>query len=635
MSNFVPSTNLDFNELWQPTTDLEFDKQGGVDDNVNISISATVIITALGSITADEKVTGIAINAVYDLNAVASGTASYDANVFRGVIADIDSDFQQSKLAGTDKQSKFESNKILTNELTADWQQSRLIGTDNQVTFESDKQLQTSSQFLFEQAKLIGTSSKQLYEAQLFLSHSQQIKHEQAKLVGHDRWFSFEAMAKRQIERQLKAESARLIGFSKLYSNRAASVLAKDYELPKEFAKLMYGAWSERFIIDPDVPIPPEQLTLLNFACKWFKPDTHLNFGADCQQDQKTDFNAGVIFVTNSVSLVRSDDGREIVLNSFNISSDNNSFGWSFNASLPFTELNKVNILNEEFVSVDLNVNGFLWRFILDACDDSVQFNSNNLNIKGQSRSMLLTSPYFDARSYKFQEALSSRQIAESELNRDSQLTGFSLDWNLIEANGWNVPADVYSYIDKTPINSLQHIANSVGGFVNTHPNQDVIKMLSHYPVASWDWETLQPEITLTESIITSMSRKRNRRPNYNGVVVSGEHSNSVSVFASRTGSDGGYRHSMITNNLITEQSAGIERAKVELSRSGDMAEIDLSSPLIKELGILYPSDFIRIIDSESWIGIVRGVSITGSIGSSRDIKIEQKLKIERNLNGA
>lgn len=604
----------------------------------------------------------------------------------------VTADWQQSTLIGTDNQAQFEANEQLTSSSQVSFEQSKLIGDSNKQGGEYQTFIASKSKLQYEQAKLVGHDRWFGFDAMVKRQIERSLHGENAKLLT-DKLSSYNEYSRLlNTCTDFLIETARL-PFSKLRyvppplsqtvilkqqiieGWECGSGALRHYVYNDELALPMTRCIADRGVSSSLVmPITmPRGILMLsaadanalpNYPCKRktlavnptldivtckpkvFGKSTGIAVNSQATLntiawlslligEQGEAYNKGVIFVTNSVSLTRSDDGREIVLNSFNISSDNNSFGWSFNASLPFTELNKVNILNEEFVSVDLNVNGFLWRFILDACDDSVQFNNNNLNIKGQSRSMLLTSPYFDARSYKFQEALSSRQIAESELNRDSQLTGFSLDWNLIEANGWNVPANVYSYIDKTPINSLQHIANSVGGFVNTHPNQDVIKMLSHYPVASWDWETLQPKITLTESIITSMSRKRNRRPNYNGVVVSGEHSNSVSVFASRTGSDGGYRPSMITNNLITEQSAGIERAKVELSRSGDMAEIDLSSPLIKELGILYPSDFIRIIDSESWIGIVRGVSITGSIGSSRDIKIEQKLKIERNLNGA
>lgn len=660
MSDFIPSTNLNFNEVWQDTTNLEFDKSGGSTDNdVSLAITATVIVSGSGSIAVSDistgltitgnvtvagsgsisadiadVSTGIAISAVYELNAIASGTASYDANVFRGLIADVGGDFQQSKLISIDNQVKFESNKNLTSELSADWQQSRLIGTDNQAAFESDKQLQTSSQQLFEQAKLIGTTSKQSYEAQLFIAHSKRFEYEQAKLIGHDRWFSFEAMAKRQIERQLKVENARLIGFSKLYSNRAASVLAKDYSLPKEFAKLMYSAWSERFIVVPDIEPEPIDPVLLDFVCKWFKQDTTLRFGAICQQEpDKPTPSKGVIFVTNSVSLTRSDDGREIKLLGFSVGIDSNSYTWSFSATVPLSELSKVDTAHEQRIGVEFTCNGNLWRFILDSCDDSISFGESSLTIKGKSRAMLLAHPYATQRGFKFDTAMSARQIADAELNRNGVASGFTLDWQLAGVNGWNVPANTYSYTGKTPINSLQWIAEAAGGFINADMSADVLHVLAHYPTPSWEWAAQTPSINLPMSLITSRSRGRVNKPAYNGVTLYGENDNGIGALIKRTGTSGGYQPPMVTSDLMTDTAAAISRGKMILSDTGDIGNIGISMPLVADIGVLKPSTLIGVNDGESWVGMVRGTTITGRLSSNRALEIDQSIDVERHFD--
>ena len=656
-TNFRPNTLLNFDEVWQSTTNLEFDKSAIVSNDVNFAITATVIVTASGSVsiadtdpsisisgtitpiasgsmTSDEAVTGIAINAVYELNAIASGAASYDANVFRGLIADVGGDFQQSKLTGIDKQGKFESNKQLTNELSADWQQSRLIGTDSQAAFESNEQLQTSSQLLFEQAKLIGTSSKQLYEAQLFIAHSKRFEYEQAKLIGHDRWFSFEAMAKRQIERQLKSESARIIGFSKLYSNRSASVLAKDYELPKEFAKLMYSAHSQRFIVVPDIEPEPIDPVLLDFACKWFKQDTTLRFGAICQQEpDKPITSTGVIFVTNSVSLTRSDDGREIKLLGFSVGIDSNSYTWSFSATVPLSELSKVDTAHEQQIGVDFTCNGNLWRFILDDCSDSVSFGESSLTIKGKSRAMLLAHPYATQRGFKFDTAMSARQIADAELNRNGVASGFTLDWQLAGVNGWNIPANTYSYTGKTPINSLQWIAEAAGGFINADMSADILHVLAHYPIPSWEWAAQTPSINLPMSLITSRSRGRVNKPAYSGVTLYGENDNGIGALIKRTGTSGGYQPPMVTSDLMTDTAAAISRGKMILSDTGDIGNIGISMPLVADVGVLKPSTLIGVNDGEQWVGMVRGTTITGRLSSNRALEIDQSIDVERHFD--
>ena len=91
-------------------------------------------------------------------------------------------------------------------------------------------------------------------------------------------------------------------------------------------------------------------------------------------------YGKGVIFVTNSVALTRTDDGREIKLLGFSVGIDSNSYTWSFSATVPLSELSKVDTAREQRIGVDFVCNGNLWRFILDGCDDSASFGESSLN---------------------------------------------------------------------------------------------------------------------------------------------------------------------------------------------------------------------------------------------------------------
>ena len=633
MSNLIPSAQLDFNEIWQPINNLEFDKSSGESSDVSIGLSGKVIIAASGSMSANELETVLTINAIYELNAIASGTASYDSNNQQFISHYASDGIQNSKLTGVNKSSSFEQNELLSSNTQLGWQQSKLAGTDSQSIFESNIRINTSSTPVFEQSKLIGTDSQQLFESQVFIAHKRTVSNEDARLIGDSNWFSFEAMAKRQIERELKTESAKLVSYSKLYSSRSASVLAKDYGLPKEFARLMYGAHSERFFIDPDIPIP-EQLTLLNFTCKWLTPDTWLKFGAICQQEpDKPITSTGVIFVTNSVSLTRSDDGREIKLLGFSVGIDSNSYTWSFSATVPLSELSKVDTASEQRIGVDFTCNGNLWRFILDSCDDSVSFGESSLTIKGKSRAMLLAHPYATQRGFKFDTAMSARQIADAELNRNGVPSGFTLDWQLAGVNGWNIPANTYSYTGKTPINSLQWIAEAAGGFINADMSADVLHVLAHYPIPSWEWAAQTPSINLTQSLITSRSRGRVNKPAYNGVLLYGEHDTSFGGLIKRRGTSGGYQPPMVTSDLMTAQAAAISRGKMILSDTGDIGNIGISMPLVADIGVLKPSTLIGVNDGEQWVGMVRGTTITGRLSSNRALEIDQSIDVERHFD--
>ena len=638
MSNFIPSAQLDFNEVWQPTTELEFYKQTDDSDDVNVSITARVVVTASGSMVSEELTTNIAINAVYQLNAVASGAVEYDSNTYRPVAHYATSDIQQSKLTGIDKHGSFEDNKQLASNILTDWQQSRLVGTDNQSVFENSKRLQTSSKPIFEQSKLIGTSSKYLAEYQIFIAHKRTISNEGAVLIGIGSWFGFEAMLKRQTERQIAGEGADWIGRYRSYASELSKILGSRFNINTESAKGIYAASSERIIVvipdrvDPDRPPDPDftASTILDFRCKWLNIDTTLNFGFECQPSPPS---KGVIFVTNSVSLVRSDNGREIKMLGFSVGIDSNSYTWSFSATVPLSELSKVDTAHEQRIGVDFTCNGNLWRFILDSCDDSVSFGESSLTIKGKSRAMLLAHPYATQRGFKFDTSMSARQIAEAELNRNGVASGFTLDWQLAGVNGWNVPANTYSYTGKTPINSLQWIAEAAGGFINADMSADILHVLAHYPTPSWEWAAQTPSIELPMSLITSRSRGRTNKPAYNGVTIYGENDNGIGALIKRTGTSGGYQPPMVTSDLMTDTAAAISRGKMILSDTGDIGNIGISMPLVADIGVLKPSTLIGVNDGESWVGMVRGTTITGRLSSNRALEIDQSIDVERHFD--
>ncbi|AAZ18875.1 hypothetical protein Psyc_1022 [Psychrobacter arcticus 273-4] len=635
MADFIPSSQLNFTELRQPTSDIQFGASGAANNDVNVRISANINATSAGQALSAEPLTGVSIHAFYQLNATASGTASYDSNVDRLATHDVSSDMQNGKLTGIDKRSGYESNEQLSTQVLVNWQQSSLIGTDNQAIFESNEKLQTSSKPVFESSELIGTPSKQLYESQAFMAHSRAISNEGADRISISNWFGYEAMLKRQTERQIVYEGADWLGRYRNYSNRAAQVLANDFAELIETAKVIYSAHSERFIIiDNSVPIKSIDLVLLDFTCRWYAAQTELSFGASCQyQNPLPDYKTGVTFVTNSVSLTRSDDGREIKLLDFSVGIDSNSYAWSFSATVPLSELSKVNTALEQRIGVEFTCNGNLWRFILDGCDDSISFGESSLTIKGKSRAMLLASPYAAARDFKYTTALSARQIAEDELNRGGVPSGFTLDWQLAGVNGWNVPANTYSYTGKTPINSLQWIAEAAGGFINADMSADIIHMLEQYPIKSWEWALQTPSINLTQSLITSRSRGRINKPAYNGVLLYGEHDTSFGGLIKRTGTAGGYQPPMITSDLMTDQLAAISRGKMILSDTGDIGNIGISMPLVADVGVLKPSTLIGVNDGESWVGMVRGTTITGRPSSNRALEVDQSINVERHFD--
>ena len=602
----------------------------------------------------------------------------------------VTADWQQSKLIGADNQAQFEGNKQLQTDSKLLFEQSKLIGDSNRQGAEYQTFIASKSQLKYEQAKLVGHDRWFGFEAMAKRQIERAIKGENAKLLT-DKLISYNEYSRLLNTRtDFLIETARL-PFSKL--RYVPPPLSQTVILKQQIiegwecgsGKLRHYVYNDELALpmtrriadrgeSSSLSMPmamPSGVLILSAAdadametypCKRktlavnptldvvtckpkvfgksagiaFNSQAALNATAWLSLligEQGEAYNKGVIFVTNSVSLTRSDDGREIKLLGFSVGIDSNSYTWSFSATVPLSELLKVDTAHEQRIGVDFTCNGNLWRFILDSCDDSVSFGDSSLTIKGKSRAILLAHPYAQQRGFKFDTGMSARQIADAELNRNGVASGFSLDWQLAGVNGWNVPANTYSYTGKTPINSLQWIAEAAGGFINADMSDDVLHVLAHYPTPSWEWAAQEPSIELPISLITSRSRGRINKPAYNGVTIYGENDNGIGALIKRTGTSGGYQPPMITSDLMTDQEAAISRGKMILSDTGDIGSIGISMPLHSDFGVLKPSTLIGVNDGEQWVGMVRGTTITGRLSSNRALEIDQSIDVERHFD--
>lgn len=601
-------------------------------------------------------------------------------------------DWQQSRLIGDDNQNQFEANKQLTSSSQVSFEQSRLIGDSSEHGGEYQSFIANKSNLEFEQSRLVGHDRWFGFEAMAKRQIERAIQGENAKLLTDklSTFSDYNLFVAQQ--KRLLIETARL-PFSKLRyvpPNLSQTVILKEqiiegwecgsgslrhYVYNDELALPMTRRIADRGA-SSSLAMPlsmPRGILMLSAAdadadametrpCKRktlavnptldvvmcrpkvFGQSSGMAVNANTTFDaiawlelligEKGEaYNKGVIFVTNSVSLTRSDDGREIKLLGFSVGIDSNSYTWSFSATVPLSELSKVDTAHEQQIGVDFTCNGNLWRFILDGCDDSASFGESSLTIKGKSRAMLLASPYASHRGFKYDTPMTARQIADEELNRFGVPSGFTLDWQLAGVNGWDVPANTYSYTGRTPINSLQWIAEAAGGFINAHMSEDIIHVLANYPIPSWEWAAQEPSISLPISLITSRSRGRINKPSYNGVTVYGEREGSIGALVKRTGTSGGYQPPMIASDLITEQAVAISRGISILSDTGDIGNIGISMPLHQDIGVLKPSTLIEVNDGEQWVGMVRGTTITGRLSSNRALEIDQSIDVERHFD--
>lgn len=377
----------------------------------------------------------------------------------------------------------------------------------------------------------------------------------------------------------------------------------------------------------------------LNFRCKCTFPDplnVLLNFGLDpCPGSVEVPARK-VYFIVNSISLKRVSDNEPIGIHGATVGIDNNSWCWSFSATIPYNQLDRVEPTALGPVEVELEINGIIWRFLVEEYDEKKQFGKTDISIKGRSVTAYLESPYAPVRSFTQSTSLTSRQFAEAELTRAGLITGFTLDWQLIDALGWQMPANTWSYSDLTPIQVIQAIAQGAGGFVNSHPADKTLLVLPEYPEAAWDWASATIAKSIPKTLIKNQNLRWTEKPLYNGVYVSGENTG-VTAFVKRTGTDGAFQAPMFVSPMISASAAARNKGKAILSAGGKQAQVGLELPMEPTLGLLTPGMLIEVTNGgygtePAWRGLVRSTAISAAWGNG--LTVSQSIDLERHYGG-
>lgn len=376
----------------------------------------------------------------------------------------------------------------------------------------------------------------------------------------------------------------------------------------------------------------------LNFLCKCTFPSplaVMLNFGKHPCPGGTVVPDRKVYFIVNTLSMKRVFDNTPIELVSASVGIDKNSWCWSFSGAVPYTEFEKVEPTATGPVEVELEINGLVWRLLIEKYNTKEVFAKTDISISGRSVTAWLDEPYAPVRSFVQTTALTSRQFAEAELTRAGLVTGFTLDWQLVDALGWQMPAYTWSYTDLTPVQVIQAIAQGAGGYVNSHPSAKELIVRAEYPRPFWEWAAATADRTIPESLILSRSLDWEERPVYNGVYVSGELTG-VNDFVRRTGTNGAMQAPPFVGPMISDHAAARSKGIAILSASGKQARVGLELPMEPTLGLVTPGMLVQVQKdaSNNWRGLVNSTQIGAAWGDNDSLTVSQSIELERHYGG-
>mgnify|MGYP003586319428 CR=1 FL=1 len=316
-------------------------------------------------------------------------------------------------------------------------------------------------------------------------------------------------------------------------------------------------------------------------------------------------------------------DGEAVALLDCTISTDDQSWCWSLDASGPEHLLDQLAPGAAGLPArIKISVDGIDFVFAVERLARARKFGEHRARIEGRSVTALLGAPYLPQQVYSNAAApLSARQAAEAAL----QYTGTALDWRV---GDWVLPAGTWSHSGE-PLSAPLRIAEAVGAVVRSHRTAQELIVAPRYSVAPWDWAAAQADIIMPADIILSDSTEPDIAPAYNAVYVAGQ-AQGVMAHAVRKGTAGNVLAPQVVDGLITHADAARQRAIAVLAGAGAKLRHSMTLPLLTGAGapgVFEPGQLLQVNDlgGEHWRGLVRAVSLRVGLPSVR-----QSVTVER-----
>lgn len=327
--------------------------------------------------------------------------------------------------------------------------------------------------------------------------------------------------------------------------------------------------------------------------------------------------------VLNNVSLRRVSNNLQLPAISLQIDIDADSWGWGWSASLPGNQLDNLD-RDAPAVPVELEaqVNGVLWRLLVERIGTDRRFGQHRLSISGRGIAAELADPIYPAESRdNTAGAMTAQQLADAALTSNGVPLGWTLDWQIAD---WLVPAGAWVHTG-TPMDAVTRIASAAGGYVQADPLTRTLHVLPRYPLLPWEWSTATPGLILPSAVTTREAVEYLGMPEYNRVYVSGGDIGGVLGQVTIAGSAGDLPAEMVVDALITHVDAVRGRGTAILGNTGRQQRMTLETPILPDVGLYTVGTLLEWQEgADTRRGLVRAVGV-----SAAHPRVRQSIEVE------
>jgi hypothetical protein len=323
------------------------------------------------------------------------------------------------------------------------------------------------------------------------------------------------------------------------------------------------------------------------------------------------------------VSCIRVRDGLAVVLKSVSITKSRGQ--WTSTCNLSFSSRLDAIHANNELLKV--TINGYDFFLLCESPSLSKIFNAETYSATGRGRLAELATPYKKATNFVNLESRSFMGLmADIIANSGWTVTGAITDYP--------IPANGFSYANKTPAEAINLMANAIGGMLDINDETQTINVIPQWPVVPWETSTAIPDVILHDSVILEFNEHLDIRPPANAVFVRGEQQG-VAVKVKRFGTAGDNFAVDIVDKLITDNQAARMRGTTELANAGNKIQNSIRTKVLNDLPPIRPGMLIGVRKgTEVFKSVCDASTITASVNSSNgQITVNQTISLLRNEN--
>ncbi|MFW1859222.1 hypothetical protein [Acinetobacter defluvii] len=627
MSNYTPPDShnviLNFDELSTGSTDLNFGEQvvlNIVDAEVDLSFISEII-----GIYKDAQPAGQnRIDAVVDLSFFTDIFGTYDLNFNQGIYSFLTTMFQKAVGTETGLTARYAKPIFRAQNSAFYFEQAQSLSRYISNQYERTQVLQRDIRTVFEESTGLNTAKSVSWNHAEKCVIARNILFDEGKKLRAQRDNHWDELIRKRKQFTFSHEVANI--FEKRFGfswDKGLEFVTKS-DIPWQQAQSIY--YRKHPILPWPKPKPPQYIgsTDLNFICLLHEVDSHnviLNFGdEDCIPSLAP---RNWWYIVNNIEVSRLDNGEKITVIDGGYNTSRSQWCWSYNLTVPASEISKLEPINAQPVILKIQVNDNIHHMLLENRSRSRRFAEDVWKLTGRSQTALLDAPYSPTRSFLQENERTSVQLVQAELDRVNSDT--QLNWQLIDELGWIVPTNSLSYANQTPIATIKQIAEAGGGFVYSEKGSNILSIRPKYKKTFWDAMQFEDyDRLLPEGLVTSQSTDYEPYPDYNGVTLTNDRTGFMGQ-VKRTGTAGDVLQETISNPLFTAVSMG-SYGKALLAKSGMIETHSLEIPVQKDVGECEPGDVIAF--NAEWWGIVESVSV-----SFTHAVVNQNLTVERVLN--